>query len=79
MIENIAGKLVWIGIHCLLMFEKYLHWIFWLFYFTTEKSGGILIDVPLYVTWPFPLTVVILFSLFCMFSLSLLCKEGTFS
>jgi hypothetical protein len=34
-----------------------------------EKSYVILIGLPLYVTWPFPITAFSIFSLFCAFIL----------
>ena len=38
------------------------------FIVSSEKSGVILIGLPLYVTWPFPFSDLNILSLFCMFS-----------
>ena len=48
------------------------------FMFSGEKSGVILIGLPLYVTWPFSLTAFNILSLFSIFRFWLLCDGRYF-
>ena len=47
------------------------------FVVSVEKSGVILIGLPLHVTWPFSLAALNILSLFCVFIVSL-CDERIF-
>jgi len=60
-------RVAWAGICILLGCVRHLSRI-WAFRISVEKSGIILIGLPLYVNWPFPLTVCNILSLFCTFS-----------
>ena len=48
------------------------------FIVSNEKSGVILIGLPLYVTWSFSFAALNIFSLFCMFSVLIIIWQGDF-
>ena len=48
------------------------------FIVSMEKSGVILIVLPLYVTWPFSVVVLNNFSLFCMFNVLIIMLQMNF-
>ena len=48
------------------------------FRLSIKKSGLILIGLPLYITWSFPLAAFNIFSLFCMFSVLMIMYQVDF-